>query len=142
MFDEMMQNMDRPDLNPMICAEFDPTQRLAISFMMACHRIMSGDFGFEEALLSLQPLNELSGQCICSGSFKNSLRAICCARILNWIDFTKHATADNFNKGSIDMHAHKHYSRYVAAAVHAWVYSLLLVFSKEVVILTWQLFSN
>ena len=113
LFDEMMQNManDSPDLKRLVCAEVDAQQQSAISFLLACHRIMSGSLGFEEAFLALQPPEEQDGGRSGSAAIKNSLRAISCARCLNWIDFSEQATGDRLNKDCIKMHEHMHYSR-------------------------------
>jgi hypothetical protein len=115
-FDEMMQNvmMDIPDRKVLICAggNFQPQQQAARSFLMACHLIMSGRFGFEEALLTLQP----PGEHVCRHFrvFKDSLRAISCARCLNWIDFSTQSTKDCFKHDCIEMQEYIHYSRYDA----------------------------
>ncbi len=115
LFDEMMQNMtrDSSDFKRVVCAGFDTQQQSAISFLLACHRIMSGSFGFEEAFLALQPPEEPNGWRDGSAGVKNSLRAISCARCLNWIDFSADSTDDMMNKDCIKMHEHMHYSRCV-----------------------------
>ena len=113
LFDDMMQNIgkDSPDLKFLVCARVDAHQQSAFPFLMACHRIMSGSFGFEEAFLALQP-EQRDGQ-IGSTAFKNSLRAISCARCLNWIDFSAQSKDDDLKKDFIEMHEHMHYSRFV-----------------------------
>ncbi len=115
LFDEMMQNMDKDssDFNSVVCATgVDTQQQSAITFLLACHRIMSGSFGFEEALLALQPPEEQNDWRNGNAGIKNSLRAISCARCLNWIDFSAESTEDLKNKDCIKMHEHIHYSRY------------------------------
>ncbi len=126
LFDKMMMNKvrdgpiknlvkDGPYLNFILSAGIDPLQQFTISFLMACHRIMSGSINFEEAILALQPVDEERGRNICYAAFKNSLRAISCARCLNWIDFSTYSTVDCVEKvkDCIEMHEHMHYSRYI-----------------------------
>jgi hypothetical protein len=116
LFDEMMQNMDKDssDLQSMVCVGVYTQQPTACSFLIACHRIMSGSFGFEEAFLALQPPEEQNAWHNGSAGIKNSLRAISCARCLNWIDFGAESAEVMMNKDCIKMHEHIHYSRYIA----------------------------
>jgi hypothetical protein len=67
----------------------DPVTQARSSFFLGCHLIMSHGLGFEEAFLSLRPLHALFEQFSQMGyiSVENSLRAFCCAKCLNWIDF-------------------------------------------------------
>ncbi len=66
------------------------------SFLLGCHLIMSHGLGFEEAFLSLRPLHKLFDQLSndCAISVEKSLRAFCCAKCLNWIDFRISASND------------------------------------------------
>jgi hypothetical protein len=66
------------------------------SFLLGCHLIMSHGLGFEEAFLSLRPLHVLLDRFSneCSISVEKSLRAFCCAKCLNWIDFRISANND------------------------------------------------
>ena len=111
-FDEMMHNIASPDRKVMVCTGIDPHHQSGISFLMACHLIMSGSLGFEEAFLAFQPLHKLISEYFGKASFKNSLRAICCARCLGWIDFRRDEELENCNLCSIKMYEHVHYSRY------------------------------
>ncbi len=67
----------------------DPVIQARNSFFLGCHLIMSHGLGFEEAFLSLRSLHELFDQCYRKNniSVEKSLRAFCCAKCLNWIDF-------------------------------------------------------
>jgi hypothetical protein len=67
----------------------DPVTQARSSFLLGCHLIMSHGLGFEETFLSLRPLHALFDQFsqMENISLENSLRAFCCAKCLNWIDF-------------------------------------------------------
>jgi hypothetical protein len=113
-FVEMSQNIDLPiaDLKIKLFASArgNPQQEAVASFLMACHLIMSGSLGFEEAYLALQPPERQI--CRRFAAFKDSLRAISCARCLNWIDFGTQESGDLLKNGCIEMHEYMHYSRY------------------------------
>ena len=67
----------------------DPVVQIRNSFFLGCHLIMSHGLGFEEAFLSLRSLHELFDRFYQESniSVEKSLRAFCCAKCLNWIDF-------------------------------------------------------
>jgi hypothetical protein len=60
-----------------------------ISFLLGCHMIMFYGLGFEETYLSFKPLHAIFEKYESSHglSVSKSLRAVCCAKCLNWIDF-------------------------------------------------------
>ena len=113
-FDKLLHNIAKakPDCKLLVCAGIDPQQQIAISFMLACHLIMSGSLGFEEACLAFQPLLEQVSSYIDTAAFKNALRAICCAKCMGWIDFRSDEEKVTQKPGSIEMDEYIHYSRY------------------------------
>ncbi len=114
-FNEMMRNiaMTNPDLKLMICAGIEPEQHAAVSFLMACNLIMTGRLGFEEAILVLHPLHQPICQYIGNSTFKNSIRALCCAKCMGWIDFQRDEEKHSISCArAIEMHEYIHYARY------------------------------
>ena len=114
-FDEMIQNivMTNPDLKLMICAGIEPEQQAAVSFLVACHLIMQGSLGFEEGILVLHPLHEPISRYIGNFTFTNSLRALCCAKCMRWIDFKKDEEKHAISSArAMDMDEYIHYARY------------------------------
>ena len=90
----------------------DTQSRVRLSFLIGCHLIMAHGLGFEETSLAFRPLWELHEHISCSEkSVEKSLRAFCCARCLNWIDFGKSVKALEESKQTIDMEEFEHYSR-------------------------------
>jgi hypothetical protein len=113
-FDEMMYRiaMASPDRKLLVCAGLKPQQQSVISFMMACHLIMSGSLGFEEACLAFQPLQEQIDRYIGDAAFRDSLRAICCAKCIGWLDFRRAEEEETVKPSYIEMGEYIHYSRY------------------------------
>jgi hypothetical protein len=111
-FSEMMQRVSR--LGPSVrflCAGVDPEQQVALAFLLACHMIMTNGLGFEEAYLLFKPLYETIDRCIGNLAFTSSLRALCCAKCLNWIDFRNDSENGTMVHGRMDMDEAIHYSR-------------------------------
>ena len=112
-FNEMMQNVSRCSSKvKIICAGVDPVQQVAIAFLLGCHLIMSNGLGFEEAYLPFRPLYATIEQCFGNVAFTSSLRALCCVKCLNWIDFRKDPIDESQPRCIIDMEEFIHYSRH------------------------------
>lgn len=70
------------------CAGKDLEYQIELSILLGCHLIMTHGLGFEETFLAFRPLNSFFKQTsFLDISLENILRAFCCAKCLNWIDF-------------------------------------------------------
>ena len=78
--------------------------------MIGCNLIMYRGLSYEEVLLTIRPLCTSLLQHHESDSIKNSLRAICCAKCLNWINFTENF--DEESEAGLQMDEYMHYARY------------------------------
>ena len=84
-----------------------------LAFLLGCHLIMAHGLGFEETCLAFVPIWKMHEHiCLIVRSVEKSLRAFCCARCLNWIDFGKTFKALD-KKETIDVEEFEHYSRCV-----------------------------
>jgi hypothetical protein len=72
---------------------------------------MTHGLGFEEAFLSFRSFHELFQSYAEGVSVENVLRAFCCAKCLNWIDFKAASDAENKPSKSINIPEFIHYSR-------------------------------
>ena len=88
-FDAIVQNTLRRQAHRVtVFAGLDPNRQTRTLMLLGCHMVMSQGMGFEEAFLIFRPLrsliqNHLKG----ISAFEILLRAICCAKCLNWINF-------------------------------------------------------
>ncbi len=109
----MMQNVSKDGSSVRIlCAGVDPEQQVAIAYMLGCYLIMSNDLGFEEVCLAFTPLYETIDRCVGNVAFTSSLRSLCCAKCLGWIDFRNDSEREMVLRGNIEMDEVIHYSRY------------------------------
>ena len=79
--------------------------------LIGCQLIISHEIGFEAACLAFRPFDALI-QSQCNSillSFETLLRSVCCAKCLNWIDFSTDYSVQN-NQG-IMMDEYIHYAR-------------------------------
>ena len=111
-FSEMMQRSEYGSNLKILCAGVDPVQHVASAFLLACHFILWNGLGFEEAYLVFKPISETIEQCIGIVAFTNSLRALCCAKCLDWIDFRRDSEIETKYCQQIEMGKLVHYSRY------------------------------
>jgi hypothetical protein len=95
----------------LVCPNNETHTQAKILVLLGCHLIMSQGMGFEETVLAFRPLNTLL-QANLRGvsSFEAILRAMCCAKCLNWINFSLEQT--NKDDDGIQMDEYIHYSRY------------------------------
>jgi hypothetical protein len=71
---------------------------------------MSHGYAFEEVVLALRPsLDTINHSVI---AIKDTLRAVCCAKCLDWIDFRQDFYDDAPRGGPIVMEECIHYSRH------------------------------
>jgi hypothetical protein len=112
-FDRLMHNISRsnPGIPVHVYAGTDPQLQVKTAFLLGCHLIASQGHGFEETLLAFRPLHQKIDLHFGLAEFKNSLRSLCCAKCLRWIDFD-HSSDDELTPGSIQMDEYAHYSRY------------------------------
>jgi hypothetical protein len=83
-----------------------------LAFLLGCYLMMTRRLGFEETCLALRPLWKLHDEISSVEKLvETSLRAFCCARCLNWIDFGNHPTEVETNKQIIDVEEFDHYAR-------------------------------
>ncbi len=70
------------------CAGQDIQSQVQLAFLLGCRLIMTHGLGFEEAYLAFRPLSSLLERTSTDEiSVEKSMRAFCCAKCLNWIDF-------------------------------------------------------
>lgn len=90
-FDLMAKRTE--DMNPntkiLFVLNSDLVTNNILSFLIGSHLIMSHGLGFEEAYLSLRPIvSHFKNESANDGmSVENLLRAFCCAKCLDWINF-------------------------------------------------------
>ena len=119
-FDIMMRMIASRDCSALItvvCYCCDQQTQEAVAFLVGCHLMLSHGYGFEETILLFRPPNELiatyyADQRHVNYSFKNLLRAVCCAKCLGWIDFHADPETESTGYPHIDMAQNDHYSRY------------------------------
>ena len=73
-------------------------------FLIGCHLMMTHGLGFEETCLSLKPVLKKVNlhDAPCGELLKAWLRSICCAKCLDWIDFTVSLRSSEKNSFQVD----------------------------------------
>ena len=95
-----------------LCAGSDVQAQVQLAFLLGCHMIMTHGLGFEEAYLAFRPLFTLFESILSDEmSVEKSLRAFCCAKCLNWIDFGQHIDKSQSDH-PICMDEFDHYARF------------------------------
>ncbi len=118
-FDGLMQHsLSKKGSTPLLLyAGTEPAQQVAVTFLLGCHLLMTHGLAFEEVVLALRPLQAKIGDVLgplgCA-AFSTALRAVCCARCLDWIDFRQDSDDRAPRKCRIEMDECLHYSRYAA----------------------------
>jgi hypothetical protein len=70
------------------CAGRFVQSKVQLAFLLGCHMIMTHGLGFEEAYLAFRPIYGLFEETSSDEmSVEKAMRAFCCAKCLNWIDF-------------------------------------------------------
>jgi hypothetical protein len=113
-FNAMVANLSKlhPGLKLVFCAEQDVQSQVQLAFLIGCHMIMTHGLGFEEAYLAFRPLYKLFERTSSDEmSVEKSMRAFCCAKCLNWIDYGQHIDS-SIPDHPICMDESDHYSRY------------------------------
>ena len=111
-FDSIMKTFGMRDKSKklLICTGSEPIQQIRILKLIGCHLILSHEMGFEAACLAFRPFSDLlQDQCSRSLSFETLLRSVCCAKCLNWINFTTDYI--DSNDQGIMMDEYIHYAR-------------------------------
>ncbi len=113
-FNMMVAKMSKQHstLKLVLCSGPDIQSQVQLAFLLGCHMIMTHGLGFEEAYLAFRPIYGLF-EPISSNtmSVEKSMRAFCCAKCLNWIDFGQHID-DSKSDHPICMDECDHYARY------------------------------
>jgi hypothetical protein len=122
-FDDLMKRslLKARSLPLVVCAGAEPVQQVAIAFLLGCHLIMSQGHAFEEVVLALRPIQVIHDKinqdigALGGLAFNITLRAMCCAKCLEWIDFRKCSDGDEPSTINcpIEMDEYLHYSRHV-----------------------------
>ncbi len=94
----------------LVCTGFESNRQARTLMLLGCHMVLSQGMAFEEAFLIFRPLHSLI-QTHFKGisAFENLLRAMCCAKCLNWIDFG--VACNNKPESCIQMDEFIHYAR-------------------------------
>jgi hypothetical protein len=111
-FDSFVRNMIalQPHMKLLICAGDEPFRQIRTMLLVGCHLIISQGLGFEESFLALSafrsfhPLFEKH-----LASLESLLRAVCCAKCLDWINFNLDVSEDCTTQ--IHMEEYIHYAR-------------------------------
>ena len=115
-FDAMMRTSSKEASKLLVYGGHDTRFTAAVALLVACHLIMSRGLGFEESLLAFSTLQkslaEPFSQHFCSPGFMGVMRAMCCAKCLNWVDFHKGPECEHFGPQQLDMDLCTHYSRF------------------------------
>jgi hypothetical protein len=102
-----------PKLKLIVCATNEIPQQVHFAFLLGCHMIMTLGLGFEETYLAFRPLHNLFAiQSTEEMSLEKSLRAFCCAKCLNWIDFGQGPSSCCGKYRPICMEEYDKYARY------------------------------
>ena len=113
-FNAMVAKISKLDagLKLVFCAGPFVQSQVQLAFLLGCHMIMTHGLGFEEAYLAFRPLYGLFEQTSSEEmSVEKSMRAFCCAKCLNWIDFGQHIDGSRADH-PICMDESDHYARY------------------------------
>ena len=115
-FDTVMRESSMGASKLMVYGGRDPYFTAAVALLVACHLIISRGLGFEESFLAFSTLKKSLAnpfsQHFNSPSFVGVLRAMCCAKCLNWVDFHKGPESEHIRPGQLDMEKCDHYSRF------------------------------
>jgi hypothetical protein len=111
-FDSFVRKMIalQPHLKLLICAGDEPFRQIRTMLLVGCHLIISQGLGFEESFLALsafRPFHPLFEEHL--ASLESLLRAVCCAKCLDWINFNLDVSEDCTTQ--IHMEEYIHYSR-------------------------------
>ena len=94
------------------CDGKDLQSQVQLAFLLGCHLIMTHGLGFEEAYLAFRPLSTLFERTSTDEiSVEKSMRAFCCAKCLNWIDFGQQIDISSIDH-PLCMDELDHYARY------------------------------
>jgi hypothetical protein len=110
-FDVTMQNLARRQANRvLVCTGFDTNRQARTLMLLGCHMVISQGMGFEETFLIFRPMQStLKTHLIGISAFEVLLRAICCAKCLNWINFG--LDSNNRPANCVQMDEFIHYAR-------------------------------
>jgi hypothetical protein len=92
------------DSQMVVMAGRELIKQVKMSFLVACHMVMSHGLGFEECFLLLKPFHCLFEEYHASYgvSVETLLRSFCCARCLDWIDFRRSPLINSVTDVMID----------------------------------------
>jgi hypothetical protein len=121
-FDEVIQHAlsnDSGRNQVLIYAGLEPCRQIRVLFLLGCHLIMSQGLGFEETVLAYRPFKSLiAEQCCYEEWLEDGWRGLCCAKCLDWMDFSKFQ--DDQSESGIQMDEYMHYARQaLQISVHA-----------------------
>jgi hypothetical protein len=109
--DITLQNLEERQAHRiLVCTGFESCRQAKTLMLLGCHMVLSQGMAFEEAFLIFRPLHSLI-QTYYTGisAFEILLRAMCCAKCLNWIDFG--LACNSRPKGCIQINEFFHYAR-------------------------------
>ena len=109
-FDKRMRWLARKHagLKMICCLHTEPNQQAVLLYLLGCHLIMSYGLTFEETLIALRPTRgRIAGaRPEIFPRLESALRAVCCAKCLDWIDFSAQD-----NAAELQMDEYSHYAR-------------------------------
>ncbi len=110
-FDANIQNLVQLQApHVVVCTGFEAKRQAKTLMLLGCHMVLSQGMAFEEAFLIFRPLHSLIRTHYTGiSAFEILLRAMCCAKCLNWIDFG--LACNNRAKACIQMDEFIHYAR-------------------------------
>ncbi len=111
-FDGIMRSLvQQQEHHVVVCTGVETNRQARTLMLLGCHMVMSQGMAFEETLLSFRPQQSLI-QSHFRGvlAFEVLLRAVCCAKCLNWIDFGLDMSESAAESG-IQMDEFIHYAR-------------------------------
>ena len=114
-FDSVVQNtMARSPVGAqiLICAGHEPSRQVRVLLLIGCHLIMSQGLGFEETVLAYRPFKDMLASHSPNETWQwlqDCWRAMCCAKYLDWIDFSE--SQEEKIEGAIHMDEYIHYAR-------------------------------
>jgi hypothetical protein len=92
----------------LFCTGPELFRQIRIAYLIGCHLIMAHGLGFEETYLAFNSMRGRDDLCLEGRTFvQTSLRAVCCSKCLNWIDFR----AEDHSTSRIEMDEFIHYAR-------------------------------
>ncbi len=111
-FDDIMQKLVKGQVNRgiIVCTGSETNRQARTLMLLGCHMVISQGMGFEEAFLIFRPLHSLIQTHLRGiSAFEVLLRAMCCAKCLNWISFGP--AGNNRPESCIQMDEFVHYAR-------------------------------